>query len=56
MWDIRERQHKLPGTLAHQALARIGEVFKVEAEISGKPPDEGIRVRQAQTRPALDHS
>ena len=54
MWDIHERQHKLPGTLAHQALERIGEVFKVEAEISGRPPDERMRVRQEQTRPVLD--
>lgn len=54
MWDIHERQHKLTGTLAHQALTRIGGVFKVEAEISGRPPDERMRVRQAQTRPVLD--
>ncbi len=55
MWDIHERQHKLTGTLAHQALERIGKIFKVEAEISGKPPDERRRIRQAQTRPVLDN-
>jgi transposase len=54
VWDIHERQHKLPGTLAHQALLRIGKIFKVEAEITGKPPDERMRVRQARTRPLLE--
>lgn len=53
MWDIHERQHKLAGTLAHQALLRIGKVFGVEADIRGKPPDERQRVRQARTGPML---
>jgi len=54
MWDIHERQHKLPGTLAHQALARIGEVFKVETELSGRSPLRRRRVRRLRTRPVLD--
>ena len=54
MWDIHERQHKLGGTLAHQALQRIGKVFRVEAEIRGKPPHERMRVRQEHTGPMLD--
>ena len=54
VWDIHEKQHKLAGTLAHQALVRIGKIFKVEAEISGRPPDERTRVRQACIRPVLD--
>jgi transposase len=49
LWDIHERQHKLAGTLAHQALQRIGKVFGVEAEIRGKPPHERMRVRQEGT-------
>lgn len=53
VWDIHERQHKLAGTLAHQALQRIGELFKVEADIGGKPPDERMRVRRARTDPML---
>jgi len=40
--------------LAHQALLRIGKIFKVEAEISGRPPDERMRVRQGRTRPLLE--
>jgi transposase len=54
MWDIHERQHKLPGTLAHQALQRIGKVFKVEAELSGRSPLRRRRVRWLRTRPLLD--
>lgn len=53
VWDIHQRQHKLAGTLAHQALMRMGEVFKVEAKIHGKPPDERRRVRQECTAPVL---
>ena len=40
--------------MAHQALLRIGKIFKVEAEISGRPPDERMRVRQGRTRPLLE--
>ncbi len=54
MWDIHERQHKLPGTLAHQALQRIGNVFKVEAELSGRSALRRRRVRRLRTRPVLD--
>jgi hypothetical protein len=54
MWDIHERQHKLPGTLAHQALQRIGKVFKVEAELSGRSALRRRRVRRLRTRPVLD--
>jgi len=53
LWDIHERQHKLAGTLAHQALQRIGKVFGVEAEIRGKPPHERMRVRQERTAAML---
>lgn len=54
LWDIHERQHKLPGTLAHQGLERIGKIFKVEAEIRGKSVLRRRRVRQLRTRPVLD--
>ncbi len=54
LWDIHERQHKLPGTLAHQGLERIGKIFKVEADIWGKPPEERRRVRLEETVPVLD--
>lgn len=38
LWDIHERQHRLPGTLAHEGLQRIGRLFAVEAEIRGSCP------------------
>lgn len=53
VWDVHERQHKLGGTLAHQALQRIGKVFGVEAEIRGKPPYERMQVRQERTAAML---
>lgn len=53
MWDIHERQHKLAGTLAHQALQRIGVLFQIEAQIRGKTAPERWRARQERTRPAL---
>ena len=53
-YDIHEREHKLGGTLAHQALMRIAAIFAVEADIKGKPPDARMRQRQIRTRPLLD--
>lgn len=52
-YDIHERDHKLPGTLAHQALVQIGKLFAIEAEIRGRPPDERRQQRQARTQPLL---
>ncbi|WP_439673237.1 IS66 family transposase (plasmid) [Cupriavidus necator] len=37
-----------------EALRRIGELYAIEAEIRGKPPDERRRVRQERARPLLD--
>jgi transposase len=54
LWDIHERQHKLPGTLAHQGLERIAKIFKIEAEIRGRSVLRRRRVRQLRTRPVLD--
>jgi len=54
LWDIHEHQHKPPGTLAHQGLERIAKIFKLKADIRGKPPDELRRVRQKETVPVLE--
>ncbi len=54
LWDIHERQHKLPGTLAHQGLERIAKIFKIEAEIRGCSVLRRRRVRQLRTRLVLD--
>jgi transposase len=53
LWDIHVRQRQVAGTLAHQGLQRISELFKIEARIQGRPPDERRRVRQARTAPLL---
>ena len=37
-----------------EVLRRIGELYAIEAQIRGKPPDERQRARQAQSRPLLD--
>jgi len=36
-----------------EALRRIGELYVIEAEIRGKPPNERPRVRQERTRPLM---
>lgn len=54
VWDIHVRQHKLAGTLAHQALQRMGKLYKIEAEIHGKPPADRRRVRRESTAPLLE--
>ena len=43
-----------PSPLTTEALRRIAELYVIEAEIRGKPPDERLRVRRAQARPLLD--
>ena len=37
-----------------EALRRIGELYAIEAQIRGQPPDERRRIRQQQSRPLLD--
>ncbi len=39
--------------LAEAALARIGELYAIEAEIRGRPPEERCAVRQARAGPPL---
>ena len=53
MWDIHMKQRRQPGTLAHQALVRIGEVFKVEAQVNGRCALRRRRMRQTRTAPVL---
>lgn len=37
-----------------EALRRIGELYAIESQIRGQPPDERKRIRQQQARPLLD--
>ncbi len=53
-YEIHERQGAVPGTLAHQALERIGALYAIEKEIRGKPADERCQQRQRRSRPLLD--
>lgn len=48
-WDIHVKQQRLPGTLAHQALVRIGEVFRIEAQVNGRSALRRRRMRQTRT-------
>jgi len=52
-WDIHVRQKRQPGTLAHQALVRIGELFRIEAEVNGRSALRRRRMRQTRSVPVL---
>jgi transposase len=43
----------LASPIALEALKRIGELYKIEDEIRGRPPDERKAVRQARAGPEL---
>ena len=47
--------HKAQGSaIAEEAIRRIAELYAVEKEARGSPPDERVRLRQAGARPLLD--
>lgn len=58
MAHARRKVHDLHARRATEttteALRRIGELYAIEAQIRGRPPDERERVRQAQSRPLID--
>ena len=43
-----------PSAVTADALRRIGELYAVEADIRGKPPNERLAVRRTRSRPLLD--
>jgi len=43
-----------PSAVTAEALRRIGELYVIEADIRGKPPDERLSARRARSRPLLD--
>jgi transposase len=43
-----------PTSVTTEALRRIAELYLIEADIRGKPPDERREIRQARSRPLLD--
>ena len=44
--------HRSP--IAHEALERIGQLYRIEQEIRGRSPAERKEVRQARSRPLLE--
>lgn len=50
LFDIQQAN---ASPLAAQALERIAELYLVEGEIRGRPPDERKQVRQARSRPLI---
>lgn len=47
-----DQAHASP--IAKEALRRIGELYAIEGEIRGRPPDHRKQVRQSRARPLLD--
>ena len=55
---VRRRFYELaqagPAPIASEVLARLAELYRVEGEIRGRPPDERQAVRQARSRPIVE--
>jgi transposase len=47
-----EQAHRSP--IAKEAIERISQLYVIESEIRGRPPDQRRQVRQARARPLLD--
>jgi len=50
--DIQQSQGS---AIAEEAIKRIAELYAIEAEARGQPPDERARIRQAKAKPILDN-
>jgi hypothetical protein len=47
--------HQAAGSpLAEEALRRIGQLYRIEAEIRGRPAEDRLTVRQERSRPIVD--
>lgn len=53
-YEVNERQDHAPGTVAHQALLRIGALYSIEQQARGHSAEHRHSVRQAQARPLLE--
>ena len=49
--DVQQSQGS---AIAEEAIRRIAELYAVEKEARGSPPDERVRLRQAKAKPVLD--
>jgi hypothetical protein len=52
-WDLYQSSGRAADSLAAQALRRIKELYKIEAEIRGKPPHVRREQRRARAGPLL---
>ena len=53
-YEIHKGQGEMPGTLAHQALLRIGALYAIEKDIRGKSAEERQRQRQSRAKPLVE--
>lgn len=51
---VRRAFYDLDGPIAVEALARIARLYRIEAEIRGRPAEERRAARQARSRPILE--
>lgn len=51
MYDVHERT---PTPDTQKLLEMIGELYSIEADIRGKPPDERLCTRQEKSKPLLN--
>lgn len=52
-YEVHERQDHTLGTLAHQALQRIGKLYAIEQEARGRPAEQRGKYRQVHAKPLL---
>lgn len=52
-YEIHERQERASGTLAHQALQRIGALYAIEQEVRGHSAEQRRLHRQTHAKPLL---
>lgn len=53
-WELYQSTGKSPESIAAQALGRIAQLYAIEAQIRGRPPDERRRYRQSRAGPVLE--
>ena len=53
-WELFLRSGRDPHSLAAEALRRIGELYDIEAQIRGQPPEVRRAQREARAGPLLD--
>jgi hypothetical protein len=49
--DVQQSQGS---AIAEEAIKRIAELYGIEKEVRGRPPDERVRIRQRKSKPVFD--